>query len=189
MNRARFTGPGASPRQTPPPLIRFALPRGRRRQLALQSLGPMQPRFPGVAYRGAIREALPQSWARSSAVSALAFFSSSLSVSDMPMSSKKSQPFYAPFGTPVLCARSLQMSRAPPGRDRKRPSGASAPFACWAANSLFDPGGEFCERRLVREASSSRADARRHPIGERDFFGHVTSQTRVDLAHLRELIR
>ena len=66
------------------------------------------------------------------------------------------------------------------------PSGASA---CWAARgSLFDPGGELCKRRFLREASGSRADIRRNPIREGDFFGDVTSRTCVYLAHLGKVI-
>ena len=54
--------------------------------------------------------------------------------------------------------------------------------------SLFDPGGKLCERRFLRQASGNGADARRNPIWEGDFFGHVTSRTRVNLAHLRKVI-
>jgi hypothetical protein len=55
-----------------------------------------------------------------------------------------------------------------------------------AAVSLFDPG-ERCERRFLRKGSSSCADVRWNPIGERHFFGHVASRTRVDLRHTREV--
>ncbi len=54
------------------------------------------------------------------------------------------------------------------------------------AVSLYNPCGEFCERRFLRERSGSCEDARRNPIGERHFFGHVASRARVDLAHLRK---
>ena len=57
------------------------------------------------------------------------------------------------------------------------------------APSLSDTGGELCERRFLREASGNCTDARRNPIGEWDFFDHVTSRTRVDLAQLRKVIR
>jgi hypothetical protein len=57
--------------------------------------------------------------------------------------------------------------------------------ACW----LSDPGGELCQCRFLREASGGCADARRNPIREGDFFGHVTSRARVDLAHLRKVSR
>jgi hypothetical protein len=52
---------------------------------------------------------------------------------------------------------------------------------------LCNPGGEFCERRFLRERSGSCEDIRRNPIGERHFFGHVASRTGVDLAHLRKV--
>ena len=68
-----------------------------------------------------------------------------------------------------------------------RPQSGAA--ACWAARgSLFDPGGELCKRRFLREALGSCADIRRNPIREGDFFGDVTSRTRVDLEHLRKVI-
>lgn len=54
---------------------------------------------------------------------------------------------------------------------------------------LFDPGDELRERRFLGEASGSGADARRNPIGEGEFFGHVASRTRVDLAQPRKAIR
>jgi hypothetical protein len=55
-----------------------------------------------------------------------------------------------------------------------------------AAVSLFAPS-ERCERRFLRKSSSSCADVRRDPIGERHFFGHVASRSRVDLRHTREM--
>ena len=79
-------------------------------------------------------------------------------------------------------------------QDSSRPNALAAtdqgqPLVAPRTASLFHPGGELCERRFFRESSGSCADARRNPIGEGDFFGHVTSGTRVDLAHLRKVIR
>src|SRR5688572_13274568 len=55
--------------------------------------------------------------------------------------------------------------------------------------SLFDPNSQLRERRSLREASSSGADARRYPIREGHLLEHMTSSTRVDLAHPRKVIR
>jgi hypothetical protein len=77
--------------------------------------------------------------------------------------------------------------------DRRRRGGGEQTqmlaLSVWAAAvSLFDPG-ERCERRFLRKSSSSCADLRRDPIGERHFFGHVASRTRVDFTHAREVNR
>ena len=68
--------------------------------------------------------------------------------------------------------------------------GANSFLADWQrAASLFDPGREFGECCFLRKNLRRCADARRNPIGERDLFGRVPSRTRVDLAHLRQVIR
>ena len=85
----------------------------------------------------------------------------------------------------------MRISRGgPPDNASTRPYATAAAVGCRPRDpSLSDAGGELCERRFLREASGNCVDARRNPIGEWDFFDHVTSRTRVDLAQLRKVIR
>ena len=82
-----------------------------------------------------------------------------------------------------------------PPNDRRSPAAASGSRGRRVQPLVGPRGvplrskGELCERRFLRQVSGSCADARRNPIGEGDFFGDVPSRIRVDLAHLREVMR
>lgn len=73
------------------------------------------------------------------------------------------------------------------GLGRRLPAAGCGALSVRSASRL-DPSGELCERRLLREASGRCAHLRRHPLRKRDFARHVTSRTRMHLAHPREAI-
>jgi hypothetical protein len=84
----------------------------------------------------------------------------------------------------ILRLANVRGSPAVASGSRGRQCGRSS-----AATLLSDPDGELCERRLLRKASGSNADARRNPIGKGNLFGHVTSRRGVDLPNARKVIR